>query len=48
MNRRVMWCSEVKSYSDVAEGKPSLNRAIQLHYIDPKPGDLSMGRVKAL
>ena len=29
-----------------AEGKPSLNRAKKLHDIDPKPGDLSMARLK--
>ena len=26
--------------------KASLNRAIKLHDVDPKPGDLSMSRVK--
>ena len=29
-----------------AEGKPSLNRANELYVLDPKPGDLSMNRVK--
>ena len=29
-----------------AEGKPSLNRAIKSHNVDPKPGDLSMARLK--
>ena len=29
-----------------AEGKPSLNRANELAVIDPKPGDLSMSRLK--
>ncbi len=29
-----------------AVGKPSLKRALKLHAIDPKPGDLSMARVK--
>ena len=29
-----------------AEGKPSLNRAYKYHAVDPKPGDLSMGRMK--
>ena len=38
--------SKVKSLSDAAVGKPSLNRATKLYAIDPKPGDLSMGRVK--
>ena len=39
-------CSEVKYLRYGAEGKPSLNRAIKLHAVDPKPGDLSMDRVK--
>ena len=29
-----------------AEGKPSLNRARELCSVDPKPGDLSMARLK--
>ena len=29
-----------------AEGKPSLNRAIKSVCVDPKPGDLSMSRLK--
>ena len=29
-----------------AEGKPSLNRAIKSVGVDPKPGDLSMSRLK--
>ena len=29
-----------------AEGKPSLNRANKSHGVDPKPGDLSMARLK--
>ena len=29
-----------------AEGKPSLNRAFKSHAVDPKPGDLSMARLK--
>ena len=29
-----------------AEGKPSLNRANKLRIVDPKPGDLSMARLK--
>ncbi len=38
-------CSEVKPLG-VAVGKPSLKRAIELYAIDPKPVDLSMGRLK--
>ena len=41
-----MVCSEVKVFSTGAEAKASLNRAIQLHAVDPKPGDLSMCRLK--
>ena len=44
--RRVILCSEVKLFSNGAEGKPSVNSTIQLHDIDPKPGDLSMSRLK--
>ena len=29
-----------------AEGKPSLNRASKSYVVDPKPGDLSMARLK--
>ena len=39
-------CSEVKSFSDGAAGKPSVNSTTELHVLDPKPGDLSMGRLK--
>ena len=39
-------CSEVKVLSTGAAGKPSLNRAKELHVYDPKPGDLSMSRLK--
>ena len=46
MSRRVIVCSKVKEFISGAEGKPSLNRAIKLHAIDPNPGDLSMARMK--
>jgi hypothetical protein len=36
----------VKSLSDGAVAKASLNRAILLHGSDPKPGELPMARVK--
>ncbi len=45
MSQRVVLRSEVKS-SDVAVAKASLNRANKLREADPKPGDLSMARVK--
>ncbi len=38
--------SEVKHVRCGAVGKPSLNRAIKLSVVDPKPSDLSMARVK--
>ena len=46
MVRRVIVSSEVKDLRSEAEGKPSLNRAIKLAEYDPKPGDLSMSRLK--
>ena len=49
--RRVAWSGEVKHHRCGAEGKPSLNRAIprkgkESDHADPKPGDLSMSRLK--
>ena len=45
--RRVIVYGEVKYYVRYgAEGKPSLNRAFKSHAVDPKPGDLSMARLK--
>ena len=41
-----MVCSEVKMLSIGAEGKPSLKRAKESVVADPKPGDLSMSRMK--
>ena len=38
--------SEVKVLSTEAEGRPSLNRAKELHVYDPKPSDLPMDRLK--
>ena len=52
--RRVTNAGEVKDGKSGAEGKPSLNRAeqiIDLHesvFVDPKPGDLPMSRLKLL
>ena len=34
------------SWRDGAEAKASLNRAIKYDAVDPKPSDLSMGRLK--
>ena len=41
-----MVCSEVKYLRYGAEARASLKRAPKLHVIDPKPGDLSMVRLK--
>ena len=46
MVRRVIVCSMVKNLRFGAEGKPSVNSADKLYAIDPKPGDLSMSRLK--
>ena len=45
--RRVAGAGKVKDYRSGAEGKPSLNRAIKSVCVDPKPGDLSMSRLKS-
>ena len=37
---------QLKVFSTGGEGKPTLKRATGLHAIDPKPGDLSMSRLK--
>ena len=44
--RRVIVCSEVKYLRYGAEGKPRMKCPKELHVIDPKPGDLSMSRLK--
>ena len=44
--RRVALAGEVKDQRCGAEGKPSLNRAKESVGVDPKPGDLSMSRLK--
>ena len=46
MGQRVIVLSKVKSLRDAAIAKASLNRANKFNAIDPKPGDLSMTRVK--
>ena len=46
MNQRVIGCSKVKGLRSGAEAKASLNRAMQLQSIDPKPGELPMARLK--
>ena len=37
---------QVKYLRYGAKGKPSVNSAYVLHVLDPKPGDLSMCRLK--
>ena len=37
---------KVKSLRFEAAGRPSLNRAKELHVYDPKPSDLPMDRLK--
>ena len=46
MIRRVTVRGPVKALRAEAIGKPSLNRANESDYVDPKPGDLSMSRLK--
>ena len=41
----MLW-SKVKHFRCGAAARASLNRAKELHDIDPKPGDLSMSRLK--
>ena len=44
--QRVIVYGKVKDLRDEAEEKSSLNRANKSYEIDPKPGDLSMARLK--
>ncbi len=48
MSLRVNVASKVKYFRYEAVAKASLNRAIQFVGLDPKPGDLAMGRLKVL
>ena len=41
-----MVAGKVKDEKSGAEGKPSVKSAKKLHAKDPKPGDLSMCRLK--
>jgi hypothetical protein len=45
MSQRVAVCGKVNPIGE-AEAKASLNRANKSHAADPKPSDLSMGRLK--
>ena len=46
MGQRLSVRSKLKPLG-VGVAKASLNRATQLYAVDPKPGDLSMARVKS-
>ena len=46
MSRRVTEAGKVKHFRCGAGGKPSPNRALESVFVDPKPGDLPMARVK--
>jgi hypothetical protein len=45
MGQRVNLCSKLKPIG-VGVAKASVKSAIELHGLDPKPGDLAMGRLK--
>ena len=45
MGQRVNLSSKLKPLG-VGVAKASLNRATELHGVDPKPGDLGMARLK--
>ena len=45
MGQRVNLASELKPLG-VGAAKASLNRALEFVGLDPKPGDLAMGRLK--
>ncbi len=42
----LMYVARLRDWSSGAEARASLNRANKLHVLDPKPGDLSMSRLK--
>ncbi len=46
MVRRVNVSGKVKGLRPGAEARASLNRAVKSDVFDPKPGDLSMVRLK--
>ena len=46
MVRRVIVTGKLKAFSAGGAARASLNRANELCAIDPKPGDLSMDRLK--
>ena len=42
----LMYAARLRNWSFGAAARASLNRAKELHVLDPKPGDLSMSRLK--
>ena len=43
---RVTLCSEVKVWEDRSRSESESEKGEELHDVDPKPGDLSMARLK--
>ncbi len=46
MVRRVAVCSEVKGLKSRSRRETEDEESVKLHAADPKPGDLSMSRLK--
>ena len=46
MNLRVTFSGKVKGFRPGAEAKASVKSTVESLIIDPKPGDLSMSRLK--
>ena len=44
--RRVIECSEVKCHKARSRSESESEEGVELHLIDPKPGDLPMSRLK--
>ncbi len=42
----LMYAASLRYWSTEGGARASLNRAVELHTLDPKPGDLSMSRLK--
>ena len=42
----LMYVASLRYWSTGGVARASLNRATELHALDPKPGDLSMSRLK--
>ena len=46
MGLRVIVCSEVKGWKFRSRRETESEVGVELHAVDPKPGDLSMARLK--